>query len=147
MNNNYIDIGSPSYSLRNLYDTIGAMNIIGHHYWYRYYMPNRDDEEWDELEISFRIDHCQDKYFEHLMKSFFNTEVSVEYDPEQRGGFTGFFYKVRLCLGNKPPFDNEGNSPFSEFEIKQKVNKYIAEFRIFAIRAYNKEDAIRFYNS
>ena len=37
--------------------------------------------------------------------------------------------------------------PFSEFEIKQKVNKYIAEFRIFAIRAYNKEDAIRFYNS
>ena len=58
-------------------------------------MPNRDDEEWDELEISFRIDHCQDKYFEHLMKSFFNTEVSVEYDPEQRGGFTGFFYKVR----------------------------------------------------
>ena len=83
MNNNYIDIGSPSYSLRSLYDTIGAMNIVGHHYWYRYYMPNRDDEEWDELEISFRIDHCQDKYFEHLMKSFFNTEVSVEYDPEQ----------------------------------------------------------------
>ena len=50
-------------------------------------------------------------------------------------------------MGNKPPFDNEGNSPFSEFEIKQKLNKYIAEFRIFAIRAYNKEDAIRFYNS
>ena len=136
------NIYSPSFSLRSLYDAIGEMTAEARHNWINFHSPSKDDIEWDRIRLSIRVKSVRDKYFEQLMRDFFHTSVSITYDDQDLDGFKGWIYTVTLEPGKpKSGIEPEGSSEFKDYELKNLRDDYIRDFRIYAIRNYDEEEA------